>query len=164
MLIEAIQALYEHNRIGTEIVLDTAEKLTKEQWLADQSAGRGSIRDTLVHLTSGMRGWLASWEGKPNPGQPDPVDYADVAAVRAFFRSVDVASQSYLKGLTDPDLGRVVTRTRQDGSTMSAPLWQMMLHVTNHGMQHRSEVAAMLTAFGQSPGELDLIRLVPPRV
>jgi uncharacterized damage-inducible protein DinB len=33
----------------------------------------------------------------------------------------------------------------------------MMLHVANHGTQHRSEVAAMLTGFDQSPGSLDLL-------
>jgi uncharacterized damage-inducible protein DinB len=32
-----------------------------------------------------------------------------------------------------------------------------MLHQANHATQHRSEVAAMLTQFGQSPGWLDLI-------
>jgi len=37
----------------------------------------------------------------------------------------------------------------------------MLLHVANHGTQHRSEVAAMLTAFRYSPGELDFVRLVP---
>ena len=163
MLLEAIQALYEHNHIATERVLDTAEKLTNEQWLAPQTAGRGSIRDTLVHLVSGMRSWLASWKGETGQGQPNPEEYPDVAAVRQLFRTVNVASQGYLKGLTDNDLGRVITRKRQDGSEMSAPMWQMMLHVTNHGMQHRSEVAAMLTAFGHSPGELDLLRLLPQR-
>jgi uncharacterized damage-inducible protein DinB len=33
----------------------------------------------------------------------------------------------------------------------------MLAQVLNHGTQHRSEAAALLTAAGHSPGEIDLI-------
>lgn len=33
----------------------------------------------------------------------------------------------------------------------------MMLHVANHGPRRRGEVVALLTGFGHSPGNLDLM-------
>ena len=34
-------------------------------------------------------------------------------------------------------------------------IWQTILHVVAHGIQHRSEAAAILTGYGHSPGEMD---------
>ena len=43
------------------------------------------------------------------------------------------------------------------GSTGSRPSWQMLAHLANHGTQHRSEAAVLLTRAGRSPGDLDMI-------
>ena len=166
MMIEAFHTLHGFNRQATERVLDTAERLTPDQWLAPQTAGRGSIRDTLVHLAAGMRTWLIIWGGTLPAGEAtrtslNPEDFPDVVAVRAFFRAVDGAVQAFLDKLDPAMLEQVRTRTTSSGVVSRLPLWQMMLAVTYHSMQHRSEVAAMLTAFGHSPGELGLSTFLP---
>jgi uncharacterized damage-inducible protein DinB len=40
----------------------------------------------------------------------------------------------------------------------------MLVHVVNHGTQHRAEAAALLTVEGRSPGELDLINYAEEQV
>ena len=56
--------------------------------------------------------------------------------------------RAWLAKLDDADMGVPAAGGR--------PLWQCLAHVVNHGTQHRSEAAMMLTHWGQSPGELDL--------
>jgi uncharacterized damage-inducible protein DinB len=164
MLVETIRTLYGYNRWANEQLLDAADALTPEQWLTPGTAGHGSVRDTLMHVISAHRNWLTLWTGERTAdelfaqGFADGADYPDVAAVRAAWDEVDRASEQFLAGLTDADLQRRFTGTFPwSGQRFDFALWQMMVHVANHSTAHRSEAAAMATAFGRSPGYLDLM-------
>ena len=63
--------------------------------------------------------------------------------------------RSYLAGLTDEDLDSIIRYTRTGGTWFETLLWQILLHVINHGTQSRSEAAVLLSQFGHSPGDLD---------
>ena len=63
--------------------------------------------------------------------------------------------RSYLAGLTDEKVTGVVRYTNMHGIQRERILWHCLFHVVNHGTQHRSEAAAMLTDFGCSPGDVD---------
>ncbi len=167
MLADAIRQTYGYHKWATDRILDTAAHLTPEQWLAPQNIGRGSIRDTLVHMISAQRGWLAWWDGSLPPDQAqrlaiDPAAHPDVASVRTPWEMVCRSTQAFLDRLTDVDAERVYSFPIPKGMAFSLQLWQMMLHVANHGTQHRSEVAAMLTGFGHSPGDLDMLNYFQP--
>lgn len=166
MLTEVLRALYDYNRWATETVLNAAERLTPEQWLEPGIAGQGSVRDTLVHLVSAQNRWLAWWDGSHSPEDAyrirlNPADYPDLAAVRAAWMASDQAIRAFVDELGEAAAERVFTAPLQDGRVFRLPLWKMMLHVANHGTQHRSEVA-MLTGFGHSPGDLDSLTYFRP--
>ena len=63
--------------------------------------------------------------------------------------------RDYLTSLGDEDLANFVRYTTDSGQKRERVLWHCLLHVVNHGTQHRSEAAAILTSYGHSPGDLD---------
>src|SRR5262249_57110875 len=143
-------------------IRDTAAGLTAERWLAPGSAGHGSVRDTLLHGLTAHRNWLGLCDGSLTPEQAfaqqlDPADYPDVAAVRALWRRIDAATREYLRRLDEAEAASRRTGTFPwSGETFDQPVWAILLHVANHSTQHRSAAAAMMTAHGRSPGDLDL--------
>jgi uncharacterized damage-inducible protein DinB len=162
MFVEALRALYGYNRWATERVLEAADGLSPEELLTPGTAGHGSIRDTLVHLIAAQRGWLSWWNGSLTAQEaialrPDPADFPDLAAVRAAWEALEGETEAFVSGLGDDQAARVYSNPMPDGTIFRMPLWQMMLHVANHSTQHRTEVAAMLTGFDHSPGNLDLL-------
>lgn len=61
-----------------------------------------------------------------------------------------------------PDLDRPRTITfAGDGVRVTAPPWKHTAHIVNHGTQHRSDAAQLLTELGHSPGDLDLLDSQP---
>ena len=56
--------------------------------------------------------------------------------------------RAYLGSLSDEDA---------QGAFCDVILWQVIVHVVHHGMQHRSEAALLLTHFGHSPGDIDMV-------
>jgi uncharacterized damage-inducible protein DinB len=56
--------------------------------------------------------------------------------------------RAYLAALSDEDAA---------GPFYDVILWQVIAHVAHHGMQHRSEAALLLTHFGHSPGDIDMV-------
>jgi uncharacterized damage-inducible protein DinB len=166
VLAEVIQTLYGYSQWATGRVLDAAAHLSPEQLHAPGDAGRGSIRDTLLHMFSTQRGWLSWWDGSLPPADAyrrrlDPADFPDVAALRAAWEALERQTQAFTAGLTDEQAARVYSNQQSGDAAFAMPLWQMMLHVANHNTQHRAEVAAQLTRFGHSPGDLDLLFYFP---
>jgi uncharacterized damage-inducible protein DinB len=155
-----LRLLYAYDAWANRRLLDHAERLTPAQLRASDDGGLGSVHATLVHMMDAQWVWLDDiWRGKARFAEFDPADFADVGAIRARWAVIEAELQAFVADLAPggergPD--RIVVYQGDAGAIRRRPLWQLMLHVVNHGTQHRAEVAAMLTRYGHSPGDLDI--------
>ena len=163
MFLDAIQQLYGYNSEMTERVLRVAADIDRHAFTGRLVEGQPSIRDVLVHICEAQSGHVATWNAylrgvEPGPGPLAASDYRDAAAVSGLWAVVRTGTDEFLAALaSDADLERTYRRTSSTGVVMERRLWEGMIHVANHGTQHRSEAALLLTSLGHSPGDLDFL-------
>ncbi|MDQ4045102.1 MAG: DinB family protein [Chloroflexota bacterium] len=145
-----------------ERILVAADGLTEEQFNICGHAGHGSIRDTLIHVIETEQSWSLWFSGELSSGEAiahriDRDRVQDLAGVHREWEEANHRTQATIEGMSEDDFSRELPLEVPHRPTRHFPLWKLMIHVANHGTQHRSEVAAMLTEHGCSPGFLDML-------
>ncbi len=154
MKVEDIKLYFAYNEWANKRILNAAKHATAEQLTAPNDIGWGDLRGALTHILDAEYGWFAFLFGREDEGIIDPASFADIAALRARWERQNDIARGCLDTLADEDLNRNHSRQR-DGRQYDWVLWQALVHVVNHGTQHRAECAAILTGFGHSPGDMD---------
>jgi len=147
-----IRLLFDYSYAATARILNAAGRLTPEEFVSPAPVrGCASLRNIFVHTLDSERGWREGLQTRGADAGTDlePATFPDVPTLARAWRADEERMRAWLAALDDADLNVPAA----DG----CPLWQCLTHVVNHGTQHRSEAAMMLTHWGQSPGELDLI-------
>ena len=157
MIIEVVRALYSYSTWANQRVLDIAAELSKDQLLEDVGPSHGSLRNTFVHTMSGQWIWLERWQGTSPPTMLDRADFPDLTSIRTRWEEIENDTRQYLSRLEPDQLEKDISYTTTGGTPGAYPLWQLIMQQVNHQTQHRSEAAVMLTNFGHSPGDLDLV-------
>jgi len=152
-----IVLLYQYNQWANGNILNAASNITAEEFLVPASFPHGSLRGTLVHALFAEWIWRQRWEGNSPTVRFTPEDFPTIKSLQARWAEEEKQLMDFVDGLTDERLNNTFRYTNTAGKPFTRILWQAMAHVVNHGTQHRSEAAAILTDLGHSPGDLDLI-------
>ena len=152
-----ILVLYKYNQWANAKILNAAAGVTEEQYLAPASFPHGGLRGTLVHALSAEWIWRKRWEGASPTHLLKPEEFPTFHALRARWLDEENDLLGFVEGVTDEQLNNEFNYTNTSGKPFKRVLWQAMVHLVNHGTQHRTEAAAILTEFGHSPGDIDLI-------
>jgi uncharacterized damage-inducible protein DinB len=148
--VEMIQTLIEYDIATTRRVWDSIAQISEEEFLAADSYSRGSIRNLMVHLVSTDRRWLAGLRNQPEVGHLKFEDYPTQTAAREEFESVATELAEYVSTLSEAELS-------QFPNDIPNPRWAALLHLVNHGTDHRATVLQKLDDLGAPTFDQDFI-------
>jgi len=167
MKTDEIKLMYEYNDWADQRILAACAKVGPEQYAAPANfgTGYGSLRATLVHLVDGAWLWRRLFEGDMDFSKElTEADLPTLDALEKRWQEEQQALRAYIDGLTDEDLNGILRYTLPSGTVRERVLWHCLLHLVNHGTQHRSEAAALCTSYGQSPGDFDFTLFLNERL
>jgi uncharacterized damage-inducible protein DinB len=154
---ENILELLGYNSWANNIILDTASKVSLAQFVASvtPNPGKGSLRGILVHALDTEIGWRRAIQKLELLPDLDEQDFPDIPSLQS--RWVDERENwfSFCRSLDYQTLNSSYTYQFVNRPVRTRLIWQTIVHVINHGTQHRSEAAYLLTSYGFSPGDLD---------
>ena len=140
--------LFEHNNWANQMIIEACSVLSDLQLDAEpNSATRGTIRRTLLHLVHSQLGYL-SLLTLPVDERPDVAP-----AFAELKESAQISGEGLLalaRGEQKPFESRLTTK---DGYHTEP--WVVMLQVINHATEHREQIKSMLSALGVTPPNMD---------
>jgi uncharacterized damage-inducible protein DinB len=145
-----LSRIFEHNNWANSEVIRACSVLAETQLNLDpESATKGSIWETLLHLVDAQLGYLSLLTGVASQYKwqsPPRMDELMQAAKRTGAELLDLAEDMQADDLTRP---------MQTSDGYSVEPWVVMLQVIDHASEHREQIKSMLTALGVKPPEMD---------
>jgi uncharacterized damage-inducible protein DinB len=159
MRADDVRFLYAYDRWATERVLDAWERADGTSPAVARVIGERGLAAIMVHTLGATERWRAFFASEPHPGRREnATGEPSPAALRRDWETEWERRAAWLDRLDDEAVAAPAYDPDDDptDSVNGIPVWQLMVHVVNHGTQHRSEAASILTDAGASPGDLDL--------
>jgi uncharacterized damage-inducible protein DinB len=140
-----------HNAWANDRLIDVCAALTEVQLDTGAEGTFGSIRDTLVHIVEAEQHYLFRLTGQK--AEP-PVQEGLWPGFDVLREGAAGTGQRFERVATDDDPERVVHWIARDGKAAAMPVALYLVQTINHGNEHRSQVATILTHLGIEPPEL----------
>ena len=125
---------------------DYVTPLSPEQFTQNMGYSHGSVRNQIVHLINADDIWFSELRGTI-PSEPfPPADIDDRKVIRAHWDSIEQSMRDYLTQLRDDMLFDKPIKEPEEDQVLI--VWQVLLHVVNHGTDHRAQLLRQLNDLG----------------
>lgn len=158
MNVQDLQTMLDYHYWARDRALNALDALTPEQYNRDLGNSFNSIRETMTHVYAAEWAWYSRWHGE-SPTALLPADrFPDLSSLREAWIELEQKMRTFVGGLDEAGVNRVVEYKMLSGQTGASPLWQMVQHVVNHASYHRGQITTMLRQLGTQPAKpMDMI-------
>jgi uncharacterized damage-inducible protein DinB len=151
---DAFRHVYNYHFAWNRLIWERyVSQLSDEQLTQPVDYSLGSVRDQLVHLMEVDEAWFCDLRGADFRAPLDPAQGDDRAAIRARWDAVEGDMRGYLEALRDD----MLFDKPLEGEDAGLALWQILLHVINHGTDHRAQVLRVLHDLGVETTSQDYV-------
>lgn len=152
----ALRTHIDYTAWASKLLVDAAAQLSPEELVRDFQTADRSVMDTLVHIYAADRLWLARLSGEPHPGFVTEADRS-LSVLQNDWPALRERWTRWAGGLTDESVLGFIAYHDMKGRPWNQPLWQLVLHVVNHGSHHRGQVSGFIRSMGHQPPATDLL-------
>lgn len=132
---------------------DYIVQLPHEQFTQAVDYSHGSVREQIIHLMDVDDAWFGDLIGSEPSESLSSAAVDDREAIRAHWDGVEQGMRDYLAGLRDD----MLINKPLEGEDANLLLWQVLLHVVNHGTDHRAQLLRVLNDLGVETTSQDYI-------
>ena len=145
---------FKYNLWANLRLLDTCVQLSDAQLDTTMNGTFGNVRETLMHMIAAEEGYAHALTGTPSttPELKELTAFPGFDELRRRAERSGEALTTFTDQAKQEDLARTL---HLDGGTYDAPAIVVVIQAIDHGIDHRSQIATLLTQQGITPPELD---------
>ena len=153
---DAFRHFYNYHFAENRKIWDSyVTQLSLEKFTQPVDYSYGSARDQIIHLISADEVWFSELRGVEASEPFPPATGDDRKTIRAHWDRVEQSMRDYLAELQDDMLfDKPIEEPEEDKDLI---LWQVLLHVVNHGTDHRAQLLRLLNDLGVKTAYQDYI-------
>lgn len=156
---QTIKTIFDYHYGMFDSVWACAAELSAAQFVEDKGYSLGSVRNHLVHCMNVDDRWLARLQQKTLPDILDEAAFPDQASIRPEWDAVRERVLAYVTSLTQAELEATISVAFPGRYTepQRPRRREVLLHMVNHGTDHRAQILSRLHELGAQTVEQDLV-------
>ena len=144
---------FKYNLWANLRLLDACAQLSDAQLDATMKGTFGSVRETLMHMLAAEEGYARTLAGKiPTPQLKELTTFPGFDELRQRAKGSGEALIMFTEQVEQGKLSQIL---HLDGGTYDAPVIVVVIQAIDHAIDHRSQIATLLSQQDIEPPELD---------